>query len=119
MATTTTTTCNEVNRKQAFGVLVQEVLLEPSKQNTDLESYLDELVEYLQPQMDKMLHAKGRGILFFWRVQVKYSKPRMRRVDYDDEDNWIRCHDEDDYDEDEDDSRPVYLHSAKLQILNR
>ena len=63
MATTTTTpTFTEVNRKQAFNGLVQEVILEPSKQYNDLESYLDELVEYLQTQMEKMLRAKDRGI---------------------------------------------------------
>ena len=70
-----TTTFHQVNRKQAFDCLVQEAVLVPSKQYTDLESYMDELVEYLQPQMDKMLLAKGRGIQFNWSVQVKYSTP--------------------------------------------
>ena len=54
----------EVNRKQAFNGLVQEVMLEPSKQYNDLELYLDDLVEYLHPQMDKMLQSNGRGIQF-------------------------------------------------------
>ena len=63
---TTTTTFSEVNRKQAFNGLVQEVILEPRKQYNDLELYLDDLVEYLHPQMDKMLQSKGRGILFRW-----------------------------------------------------
>ena len=110
----------EVNRKQAFNGLVQEVILEPSKQYNDLELYLDDLVEYLHPQMDKMLQSKGRGIQFWWSVQVKYSKPLMTTVDNDEEENWFRCHDDDDDDdEDEDDATPVYLHSGKLQIQNR
>ena len=63
MATeTTTTTFNEVNRKQAFNGLIQEVILEPSKQYLDLESYFDDLVVYLHPQMEKMLQSTGRGI---------------------------------------------------------
>ena len=64
MKTRTTTTFNEVNRKQVFNGLIQEVILEPSKQYIDLESYLDDLVEYLHLQMDKMLQAKGGGIQF-------------------------------------------------------
>ena len=77
MATTTTTTINfnEVNRKQAFNGLVQEVILEPSKQYNDLELYLVDLVEYLHPQMDKMLQSKGRGIQFWWSVQVCTARP--------------------------------------------
>ena len=110
----------EVNRKQAFNGLVQEVILEPSKQYNDLELYLDELIEYLNPQMDEMLRATGRGIQFWWSVQVKYSKPLITTVDNDEEENWFRCHDDDDDDdEDEDDATPVYLHSGKLQIKNR
>ena len=75
---------------------------------------MDELLEYLQPQMDQMLRAKDRGIQFCWSVQVKYSTPLMT-VDYDEEVNWFRCHDEDD----EEYETPVYLHSGKLQIKNR
>ena len=115
--TTTPTTFTEVNRKQAFNGLVQEVILEPSKQYNDLELYLDDLVEYLHPQMDMMLQSKGRGIQFWWSVQVRYSTPLMKIVDYDDEENWFRCHDDDD--DDDDDETPVYLHSGKLQIQNR
>ena len=65
--------------------------------------------------MDTMLQSKGRGIQFWWSVQVKYSTPFMKTVDYDDEENWFRCHDDDD----EDEVTPVYLHSGKLQIQNR
>ena len=60
------TTFHEVDRKQAFGGFVQEVILEPNKQYTDLELYLDDLMEYLFPQMDGMLRAKGRGLIFWW-----------------------------------------------------
>ena len=94
--TTTQTTFTEVNRKQAFNGLIQEVILEPSKQNLDLESYFDDLVEYLQQQMDEMLRTNGRGIQINWSVQVRYSTPLMKTVDYDDEKNWFRCHDDDD-----------------------
>ena len=44
---TTPTTFTEVNRKQAFNGLIQEVILEPTKQYIDFESYLHDLVEYL------------------------------------------------------------------------
>ena len=55
--------------------MVQEVVLLPSKQYTDLESYRDAMVEYLQPQMDEMLRAKDRGIQFYRSVQVKSAPP--------------------------------------------
>ena len=94
------------------------MILEPSKEYNDLELYLDDLVEYLHPQMDKILHSKGRGIQFWCSVQLKYSTPLMKIVDYDDEENWFRC--QDDYDDDDDeDATPVYLHSGKLRIQNR
>ena len=51
----------------------------------------------------------------FGGVQVRYSTPLMKIVDYDDEENWFRCHDDDGADDDE---TPVYLHSGKLQIQN-
>ena len=100
------TTFHEVERK-AFGGIAQEVLLEPSKQYNDLELYLDDLMEYLYPQMDEMLRAKGRGIIFWWSVQVKYNRPLVRDVDYDDEENWFLCHDDDDDDDEEDDEDDV------------
>ena len=113
-----TTTFQELNRKQAFDGLVQEVVLLPRKQYTDLESYMDDLVEYLQPQMDEMLRAKDLGIQFNWSPHVKYSTPLMKIVDYDKEENLFRCHDDDDEKKEEYDT-PVYLHSGKLQIKNR
>ena len=115
----TTTTFKEVNRKQAFNRLVHEVLLQPSKPYNHLEFYMDDLMEYLRPEMNRMLRAKARGIQFWWSVQVKYSTPLMMTVDYHDEENWFRCHDDDDDDDDEDDETTVYLHSGKLQFLNR
>ena len=115
------TTFHEVDRKQAFGGFAQEVILEPSKQYPDLELYLDDLVEYLHPQMHKMLQSKGRGIIFWWSVQVKYSPQLMMTVDYDDEDNLFPSHDDEDHDDDDDDEdvSPVYLHSGRTQIPNR
>ena len=114
-ATPTTTSFNEVNRKQAFNGLVQEMILEPSKQYNDLELYLDDLVEYLHPQMDKMLPANGSGIQLCWSVQVKYSTTLMKTVDYEDDENWFGCG----HDQDNDDEKPVYLPSGKLPIPNR
>ena len=113
-----TATFNRVDRKEAFDGLVQEILLEPSKQYTDLESSLDNLVDYLHPQMDEMLRAKGRGIQFSWSVQVNYSTPLMRTVDCDDENFFACAHVEDD-DEDADEKAPVSLHTGNLQIPNR
>ena len=49
------TTFQEVDRKQAFNGLIQQVDLEPSKKYSDLELYLGDLMEYLHPQMDKFL----------------------------------------------------------------
>ena len=48
---------------------------------------------------------------------MKYSTPLMKIVDYDDDENWFRYHD--DGVDDDDDETPVYLHSGKLQIQNR
>ena len=93
-------------------------MLGPSKQYTDLESYIDDLVEYLQPQMDEMLRAKDLGIQFNWSAHVKYSTPLMKTVDYDNDENWFRCHEDDDEQEEEYEP-PVYLYSGNLQIKNR
>ena len=113
-------TFNEVNRKRTFNGLIQQIVLVPIKQYTDLESYMDDLVEYLQRQMDEMLRTKERGIQFSWSVQVRSSTPFMKTVDYDNEENWFRCHDDDDDDaDDEQYETPEYLHSGKLQIKNR
>ena len=80
---------------------------------------MGDLVEYLQPQMDEMLPAKELGIQFYWSVQLRYSTPLMRTVDYDDEYNLVRCHDDDIDDDEEEYETPIYLHSGKLQIKNR
>ena len=40
-------TFSVVEIKQAFGDMIPEMDLEPSKQNIDLERYLFDLVEYL------------------------------------------------------------------------
>ena len=56
---------HEVDNQQAFDGLIQQVDLAHSKNYNDLELYLSDLVEYLQPQIDKILVAKALGI-FFW-----------------------------------------------------
>ena len=114
-ATPTTPTFSEVNRKQAFDGWMQEVALEASSQYYDLEMYLDDLTEYLSPQMEKMLDGKDGGILFWWSVRVNYNRPWARDVDEDDEEDCFGLHD----DEDEDHAMTVYLHSGKLQVRNR
>ena len=69
--------------------------------------------------MDEMLRNKGRGIQFWWSVQVKYSTTLMNTVENDDEKKWFGSgHDEDD-DEDDDNETPLHLHSGKLRIPNR
>ena len=88
------TTFHEMERKQGFGGFGQEVPLEPGKEYNALELYLDDLMEYLYPQMEEMIRGKGRGIIFWWSVQVKYSRSLMKTVDYDDEENWFRCQDD-------------------------
>ena len=40
----------------------------------------------------------------------------MKTVDYDDEENWVRSHDDEDDDDDEEYETPVDLHSGKFQI---
>ena len=90
------TTFHDVDRKQPFGCFAQELLLEPNKQYTDLELYLNDLMEYLYPQMDEMLPANGRGIIFWWSVQVKYNRALVRDADYDEVENLFPCHDDED-----------------------
>ena len=80
---------------------------------------MDDLVEYLQPELDEMLRAKDHGIQFYWSEQVKYRTPLMKTVEYDDEENWFRCHDDYDDDDEEEYETPVSLHSGKIQIKNR
>ena len=125
MATTTTTTAtqttatprtstfNEVNRKQAFDGWIQEVAVEASKQYNDLELYLDDLTEYLRPEMEKMLEGKDRNILFWWSVRVNYNGPWARDVDEDDEEDWFGLPDDED---NEHHAMSVYLHSGSVGL---
>ena len=92
-----------VEMKQAFGGMIQEVDLEPSKQYIDLERYLFDLVEYLQPELVKNLGESDGGIYLFLSVDVKYNNPCQRYGNDDDE-----------FDDDE----PFTLHSGKLYIKN-
>ena len=64
-ATPTTPTFSEVNRKQAFDGWMQEVALEATIQDYDLEMFLDDLADYLRPEMEKMLEGKDGNILFW------------------------------------------------------
>ena len=85
----TTTTFIELNRKQVFNGLVKEVLLEPRKPSTVLDSYRDDGMEYLGTEMDKILRAKGRGTQFCWSVQVKTSTTLLKTIDYDEEESCV------------------------------
>ena len=95
-------TFSVVEMKQAFGDMIQEVYLEPSKQYIDLERYLFDLMEYLQPELAKNLGESDAGIYLFLSVDVKYNNP------------WQRVGNDDDDESDDDD--PFTLHSEKLYI---
>ena len=122
MTTTTTTSIatmpsfNEVNRKQAFDGWMQEVALESTCGYHDLEMFLDDLADYLRPEMEKMLEGKDANILFWWSVRVNYYDPRASDVDEDDEDDCFGLNDDED---DEHQGTSVYLHSGKHQVRNR
>ena len=69
----------EVDRKQAFGGLVQEKVLDPSKVYHDLELYFQDPMIYLYTEIDRLLRAKGPDILFWWcasQVQPATAKKR-------------------------------------------
>ena len=93
-----------VEMKKAFGGMIQEVYLEPSKQYIDLERYLFDLTEYLQPELAKNLGDSDAGIYLFLSVHVKYDNP------------WQRYGNDDD--DEPDDDEPFTLHSEKLYIKN-
>ena len=95
---------------------MQEVALEASKQYNDLKLCLDDLTDYLRPEMEKMLDGKDGGLQFWWSLRVNYNGPWARDVDEDDEEDWLGLHDDED---DEQDAMSVYLHSGKLQVRNR
>ena len=58
------TTFQEVDIKQTFNGLIQQVDLEPSKKYIDLELYLGDLMEYLHTQMDRFLKFRVLGSTF-------------------------------------------------------
>ena len=93
-----------VEMKKAFGDMIQEVYLEPSKQYIDLERYLFDLTEYLQPELAKNLGDTDAGIYLFLSVDVKYYNPWQRHGNDDDDEL--------------DDDEPFTLHSGKLHIKN-
>ena len=93
-----------VDKQQAFDGLIQQVDLAPTEHYNDLELYLSDLVEYLQPQIDKILEAKARGIFFWLSLQVNYNQPLDRADEQESED---------------DEGSPAYLHTGKLYITNR
>ena len=74
-------------------------------------------MEYQHPQIARMLRANGRGIQFYWSMQVKYSTALMKPIHYDDEESRFGCGEEEDDNEDDQDN-PVYMHSGKVQIPN-
>ena len=69
-----TDTFHEVEGTRAYNGLVQDMSLEPNKQVINLKRYLDDLLEYLYRQMDKVLRAIGRGVLFWESAQVNYNQ---------------------------------------------
>ena len=63
----------EVDRKEGFGGLFQQVDLQPRKVYGGLEEYLNALTEHLRALMEPMLKEKG-GINFWLSVQVAYTR---------------------------------------------
>ena len=61
--------------KQAFGCIIQQVDLEPNKEYIDLERYLFDMVEYLQPELVMNIGESDGGIYLFPSVDVKYNNP--------------------------------------------
>ena len=77
--------------------------------------FLDDLADFLRPEMEKMLEVKDAYILFWRSVRVNFYDPRARDVDEDEED----CFGLNDDEDDEHHGTSVYLHSGKLQVRNR
>ena len=90
---------HDVERKEAFDGFAQEMLLEASKPYNDLDLYRDDMMVYLQVQMDRMLRAKGRGIVF-WFCASQLQPSFGERLLGCDEGHWfvLRGDDDDDYD---------------------
>ena len=60
----------ELDRKQAFDGWIQQVDLEPNKNYKDLDLYLEDLLEFIQPSMEMILRVKS--CIFLWlSVHVK------------------------------------------------
>ena len=113
MATSTVPTFSEVNRKQAFDGWMQELALEATCGYYDLEMFLEDLADYLRPEMEKMLEGKDANILFWWSVRVNYNRPWAIDVGVD------GCFGFPDDEDDEDHAMTVYLDSGKIQVRNR
>ena len=99
-----TATFHFVDKQQAFHGLIQQVDLAPTKHYNDLELYLSDLMEYLQPQFAMILVAKARCIFFWLSLQISYKQP----LDPADE-----------QDSEADEGSPAYFHKGKLHIQNR
>ena len=84
----------EVDRKEGFGGLIQQVDLQSRKQYGGLEEYLTDLTEYLKELIKPILKDKG-GINFWLSIQVIYRRgSKEAKVD-----------------------RSIYLHTGKLVIF--
>ena len=76
---------------------------------------MDDIIEYLRPEMEKMLGGNDGGILFCWSVRVNYNGPWVRDVEQDGDEQEVGLNDDQD---DEHDAMSVYLHSSKIQVRN-
>ena len=76
-----TDTFHDLERKQAFDGVGKEVHLEPSKENSDLEFNLDDIRVYVHPQMEKILCATGRAIIFWRTVHVNSNAALVKDVE--------------------------------------
>ena len=84
----------EVDRKEGFGGLIQQVDLQSRKQYDGLEEYLKDLTIHLKELINPILKHKG-GINFWLSIQVNYSRgSKDSKID-----------------------RSIYLHTGKLVIF--
>ena len=84
----------EVDRKEGFGGLIQQVDLQSRKEYGGLEEYLSDLTEHPK-ELIKPIHKDKGGINFWLSIQVIYSRgSKEAKLD-----------------------RSIYLHTGKLVIF--
>ena len=87
------------------------MVLEPTKQYTDLELYLDDMLEYLYRKMDKIFQLMVGSSYF---SGVSKSKKHPRPASDVDDNTYANSHEHDD-----EENNPFWLHSGKLLLSIR